>query len=79
MCDCCDGSDEYDSGMACPNTCEELGRRAREEEERQKRLQLEGHGKRLEYSKQGKQKREEKISRRSELEREVRAADAASC
>ena len=72
VCDCCDGSDEYDSRVDCPNTCDELGRRVREEEERQRQLQLSGHVKRLDYAKQGQQKQEEQIARLSELEQEVR-------
>lgn len=28
--DCCDGSDEYNSSVSCPNTCWESGKAARE-------------------------------------------------
>ncbi|XVF53208.1 hypothetical protein PTKIN_Ptkin05aG0082000 [Pterospermum kingtungense] len=29
ICDCCDGSDEYDGQVKCPNTCWEVGKVAR--------------------------------------------------
>ena len=25
ICDCCDGSDEYDGAVACADTCDEMG------------------------------------------------------
>ena len=34
ICDCCDGSDEWAAEKPCANTCNELGRAAREERER---------------------------------------------
>lgn len=30
LADCCDGSDEYDSKVKCPNTCWEAGKAARD-------------------------------------------------
>ena len=50
LCDCCDGSDEYNSGKQCPNTCVE---------ERQKQMEQfkvfnEGYSKRQELIKQAK-------------------------
>jgi protein kinase C substrate 80K-H len=30
ICDCCDGSDEYDGHVSCQNTCWEAGKAARE-------------------------------------------------
>jgi protein kinase C substrate 80K-H len=38
ICDCCDGSDEYRSNRVCENTCNEMASKAREEEERTKRV-----------------------------------------
>lgn len=35
LCDCCDGSDEWASGTTCSNNCNEIGKAAREEAERQ--------------------------------------------
>lgn len=32
--DCCDGSDEWDSAVECPNICEEMGSKCREEIQR---------------------------------------------
>ena len=43
ICDCCDATDEYDSPGLCQNMCRELGRAAREEAERLKKLIEEGH------------------------------------
>ncbi|KAI8874175.1 hypothetical protein GQ42DRAFT_159948 [Ramicandelaber brevisporus] len=44
VCDpeCCDGSDEYDSGVHCPNTCAEIGERLRRAAAEQAHVQAEG-------------------------------------
>ncbi|EDQ91956.1 uncharacterized protein MONBRDRAFT_31090 [Monosiga brevicollis MX1] len=55
LCDCCDGSDEYSGLVACPNTCEELGRAAREAAEREAQLQREGFATRVRLENQAKQ------------------------
>lgn len=40
ICDCCDGSDELLSGVACPNRCAEVQKeQARKEQEEEKRMQ----------------------------------------
>ena len=54
--DCCDGSDEYESGVTCPNTCEELGRAAREEAKRREELISQGGKLRRALVDEGKQK-----------------------
>lgn len=59
ICDCCDGSDEWDSNAACTNTCEEMGRQALEEQKRKKELHEQGFQLRLDYSLQGKKKADE--------------------
>eukprot|EP01134_Creolimax_fragrantissima_P005552 CFRG5552T1 len=40
ICDCCDGTDESDG---CANTCDEIGRQAREEASRVAQVQVEGY------------------------------------
>lgn len=59
ICDCCDGSDEYDSSVACFNDCKEQGKASREENKRQKELQLEGYKIREDYARKGKEKKTE--------------------
>lgn len=63
MIDCCDGSDEWATNVrngACENTCEELGRAAREEEERLQKIYLAGHEIRAQLIAKGKELRLEK-------------------
>ncbi|XP_054706634.1 glucosidase 2 subunit beta-like [Uloborus diversus] len=55
ICDCCDGSDEYNSTADCVNTCLELGRQAREEEQKLQELYEQGFALRQQYAVQGKQ------------------------
>lgn len=74
--DCCDGSDEYQSQASCQNTCDLLGREAREEAERQTKLIREGFQKRLELSQRGKEIRKEKEDERSQLEVEKQNAES---
>ena len=73
ICDCCDGSDEWGTGISCPNTCEEMGRKEKEEQRRLKELHEQGFLKKAEYSTQGKQKEEESraILTQKEMELEV--------
>ncbi|KAF9419746.1 hypothetical protein BGZ94_009317 [Podila epigama] len=51
ICDpeCCDGSDEYDGTVSCPNVCEEADAEARAERERVRLIQMEGSQLRKEY------------------------------
>lgn len=60
LCDCCDGSDEWGTEIKCPNTCEELGRKAAEALHREREVQQQGYKKRLEYNQRGADKRREK-------------------
>lgn len=73
ICDCCDGSDEWGTDASCPNTCEEMGRKAIEEAQRLKELHEQGHKKKLEYSTQGKKKSEESRTTLSQKEAELEA------
>lgn len=58
--DCCDGTDEWVGYVKCPNTCEELGRKTREEAERKFAVQREGYQKLQQLIKEGKKLKEEK-------------------
>ncbi|KAG0209817.1 hypothetical protein BGX28_009923 [Mortierella sp. GBA30] len=56
VCDpeCCDGTDEFDGQVQCPNVCEEVGAEARKERERVKAIQQQGSQMRKEYIQHGK-------------------------
>ncbi|KAF9916165.1 hypothetical protein BX616_004469 [Lobosporangium transversale] len=56
VCDpeCCDGSDESDGQIHCPNICEEVGTRAREEQERIQKIRRNGSRLRRQYIQRGK-------------------------
>lgn len=58
VCDCCDGSDEFNSTADCMNICFELGRQAKEEEQKLKELYARGYALWQQYSVQGKQIKE---------------------
>lgn len=73
--DCCDGSDEAGT-VQCPNTCEELGRAAREVAERQAKLLKEGYQKRLEMSNAGKEFRKQKDEEKAKLEADRQRLEA---
>ncbi|KAI9595917.1 glucosidase II beta subunit-like-domain-containing protein [Syncephalis fuscata] len=75
LCDprCCDGSDEYDGKVQCPNRCKEIGAAERESRKQLNAVKHEGGRKRLEYIAIGttaKEEREQKLAnlRREELE-----------
>ncbi|KAK3825906.1 MAG: glucosidase II beta subunit-like-domain-containing protein [Benniella sp.] len=57
VCDaeCCDGSDEFDGQIQCPNNCEEVGAKSREEQARIKAIEEEGSRLRKEYAHNGKE------------------------
>ena len=44
VCDpeCCDGSDEFNGAVQCPNICEQVGKEAREERDRVRKVEKEG-------------------------------------
>lgn len=70
ICDCCDTSDEYDSTLdeaACQNTCDELGRAELEHRRWAIELHRQGAFKRTEMISSGKQWREERHQRYTEL------------
>ena len=71
ICDCCDGSDEYDSSASCSDTCIEMGRHMREEEEKRKLESEQGYVKRQEYTAFGKEQRLEKEKELENLDTEL--------
>jgi len=62
ICDCCDGTDEWETGAACENTCNELGRAAREAREAELKAALEGFNIRRGMVEEAKRIREEKVA-----------------
>ena len=83
ICDCCDGSDEWSTGVSCPNTCDELGRAAREAEEARVKVIQEGLNKKAGMVSEAKQRLEqkrvqlqEKEMRKAELEKIKNEAQA---
>jgi len=73
ICDCCDGSDEWSTGVSCPNTCDELGRAAREADEARVKVIQEGLNKKAGMVSEAKQRLEQK---RVQLqEKEMRKAE----
>merc|ERR1719195_1116667 len=61
-CDCCDGTDEWETGAACENTCNELGRAAREARQAELKAALEGFNIRRGMVEEAKRIREEKVA-----------------
>lgn len=68
ICDCCDGSDELKSGKQCENTCNFLARKAREDQEKARKLLETGVAKKNELIKQGLEIRETIQKKLKELE-----------
>ena len=58
ICDCCDGTDEYNGLENCLNTCQEAGRAAREAEALQSQKLMAGYQKRLQLEAEGKSKQQ---------------------
>lgn len=76
ICDCCDGSDEYDSSTQCSNTCEELGKKSREEKKLKLERQEAGYKIKLQYISDGDKSKSEKHDRLAELKAEIGMLDA---
>jgi len=68
VCDCCDGSDEWESKVTCQNTCQEMGRAAREAAEAANRVALEGFKIRQSMVNEAKVMLDEKMVKVQELE-----------
>ncbi|KAF7638557.1 J domain-containing protein [Meloidogyne graminicola] len=69
--DCCDGSDEWDSGIECPNICEALGSEARSEAQHRRAINEAGWQKRGELALEGKKIMEEKARELEKLREEL--------
>uniref|UniRef100_A0A4D5RQM7 Glucosidase 2 subunit beta n=1 Tax=Ixodes scapularis TaxID=6945 RepID=A0A4D5RQM7_IXOSC len=59
ICDCCDGTDEYGTSAECTDNCLELGKYAREEEERRRELRAQGLQMQQQMSREGRQHKEQ--------------------
>ncbi|XP_022092279.1 glucosidase 2 subunit beta-like isoform X2 [Acanthaster planci] len=77
ICDCCDASDEYllPGAAKCTNNCRELGRADREKRQKEILLMNQGYEVRLEYIKQGAQKKAEREESLQKLRAEKEIAD----
>ena len=77
VCDpeCCDGSDEYDGQISCPNTCKELGLAARKAAEEDAKTALRGWKIRQTYVETAKRKKSELEAERDRLETQILAAE----
>ncbi|KAJ3286789.1 hypothetical protein HK104_008876 [Borealophlyctis nickersoniae] len=69
--DCCDGTDEYDGRVKCPNTCKEIGAKYREEQLEAHRIQKEGARLKEEYISFAQQAKAGRIGEVDRLEAEV--------
>jgi len=69
VCDplCCDGSDEYNGQIKCPNTCKELGDLARKQAEEQAKVGMQGWRIRQSYVDKAARKRAELENERNRL------------
>ena len=54
LCDCCDGTDEYNGLTTCSNTCDDAGQQARLEAKAAHELRTQGYQRRLELEAAGK-------------------------
>jgi len=68
VCDCCDGSDEWEGKNECSNTCDELGRAAREAAEAANRMAIEGYKVKKSMMNEAKVMLDEKLAKMQELE-----------
>lgn len=68
ICDCCDGSDEYRSNRKCENSCNEMASKAREEEERTRRVVEAGIAVKRELIQKGIEMRKQLRAKLDELE-----------
>ena len=71
ICDCCDGSDEWGTDSNCPNNCEDMGRRAKEELRRRQEIYAQGYQRKLEYGAQGNHKDQESRALLAQKEAEL--------
>uniref|UniRef100_A0A7I4Y8V0 Glucosidase 2 subunit beta n=2 Tax=Haemonchus contortus TaxID=6289 RepID=A0A7I4Y8V0_HAECO len=70
ICDCCDGSDEFLSKVECPNICDELGQKTREESKKQAEIARKGFAARKVLAMEGQKLRDEKVQAAAPLKEE---------
>jgi hypothetical protein len=77
VCDplCCDGSDEYDGQITCPNKCKELGQAARKKAEEEAKVALKGWKVRNKYVENAKKKVLELEAEKERLNVQIVAAE----
>lgn len=77
ICDpaCCDGSDEYDGQITCPNTCKEQGAQARKAAEEKAKTALRGWKTRNSYIDLAKRKKAEFEAEIRRLKNQIAAAE----
>ena len=77
VCDpaCCDGSDEYDGQIACPNTCKELGIAARKAAEEDAKVAAKGWKTRKIYVETAKRKKAQLEAELAKLKEQIVAAE----
>jgi len=68
VCDaqCCDGSDEFDGQVHCPNICDEVGAEAKVERQRLRKIQKEGSKIRkgyIEYGRDSKKRLQDQLEK----------------
>jgi protein kinase C substrate 80K-H len=76
ICDCCDGSDEYDSGTVCENKCVALAAQMRAEEDKARELRNLGLAKRKELVSLGTELKKSIKDQLIELEKNKQANQA---
>src|SRR5579859_3903095 len=77
ICDplCCDGTDEYDSDISCPNTCKALGQAARRRAEEDAKISLRGWKTRQTYVDRAAKKKAELVAEKERLQTQIVAAE----
>jgi protein kinase C substrate 80K-H len=77
ICDtaCCDGTDEYDGQIICPNTCKELGVAARKAADEDARISMRGWKTRQTYIDSAKRKKTELEAERGRLDTQIVVAE----
>lgn len=66
--DCCDGADEYSSKVNCKNTCHEMGKAERMEQQKQVEIAKMGYEAKIQSIKKGKQLKLDKKEKLKQLE-----------
>ncbi|EEB15710.1 glucosidase 2 subunit beta precursor, putative [Pediculus humanus corporis] len=76
ICDCCDGSDEYVGKVTCSNTCHELGKAERLEQQKLAEITKLGFEAKIQSIKKGKQLKLDKREKLKQLENDKQEAES---